>query len=301
MSKVVSVGGINIDATITVDRHPRPGEELQGVNLRLLPGGKGANQAVAATRAGAEAVVIGCVGGDSFGRQLIAFLEAEHVDTTYVEELYDAVTGMAFITVDRHGENTIVYDVGTLPRLSFQHPEAVQHGDVLITHFEVPDPTVLDFFREGRRKGTTNIFNAAPQPLTSDLLELVDILVVNEFELAFAAGRRSVDSANREDIATAARAFWRPQHQAMVVTLGSNGAVVFDGDETSWIEARPVTPVDTTGAGDAFIGALAASLSRGESLTVAARYSNASASIAVTRRGGGQSVPFRCELEGVSY
>jgi len=300
LSKVVVVGGIDMDITISVERHPRPGEEISGWDLTFLPGGKGANQAVAAARAGAEVRMIGHVGHDPFGDQLITFLKGESVDVTGVERVSERATGMAFITIDRNGENTIVYDGTLLPSLSFGNPELIDPGDVLVSQFEVPVRTVVEFFTEGRRKGTLNIFNAAPpHPVGPDLMRLIDVLIVNEFELAALTGRPSVDPADRAQVERALELLSPPDGKAVIVTLGAHGAVVADEHGTSWIQARPVRAVDTTGAGDAFVGALSAALAMGRPLHEAARYANVSASIAVTRKGGGPAMPLREEVERV--
>jgi len=298
LPRVVVAGGIDMDITISVDRHPLPGEELAGSDLRFLPGGKGANQAVAAARAGARVSMVGCVGRDPFGDRMVAFLQSEQVDTSHVERLDDVPTGVALVVVASDGENTIVYSAGASQGLALDRLPAMEPGDVLISQLEVPTAAILRVLGEGRRRGAVNVFNAAPRRrLEPGIIDLVDVLVVNEFELALAIGRGGIDPANRTEVAAAVGALSRPADQVVIVTLGAAGAVVFDRDRTVWIDAHPVAPVDTTGAGDAFVGALGAALCRGASLDDATAYANASAAMAVTRRGAGPSMPFRAEVE----
>lgn len=248
MPRVLVAGRIDIDAVIRVVRHPHPGEEIGGQDLRYLPGGKGANQAVAAARTGAKVTLFGCVGDDQFGADMITFLSGEGINTDYISKLPDRRTGMAFVVVDDNGQNTIVYDANDMPPLTFENGDLIQPRDVLVSQFDIPQATILKFLDAGRRRGACNVFNAAPaQPLSRDLLELVDVLIVNEFELAYDVGRDELKPDDRGQIAAAIGAFDRPPGQALVVTLGEHGAVLSDQGRLRWISASAVVPVDTTG------------------------------------------------------
>lgn len=297
MPKVVVAGRIDVDAMINVHRHPKPGEEIGGRDLRYLPGGKGANQAVAAARAGGTVALFGCVGDDSLGNDMITFLQTENIDTRHVAAATDFRTGMAFIVVDDLGQNTIVYDATDIPPFVFDSPASIDTGDVLVSQFDIPEPSILAFLRAGRRRGARNIFNAAPaQPVSAELLALVDVLVLNEFELARVLGRSCVDPRDRSALEVAVATFRSADNQALVVTLGAHGVLLRADGRTVWIEASDDVPVDTTGAGDAFTGALAAELCGGASLEGAAIYAAASAGLSVTRYGASMAMPYRREV-----
>ncbi len=204
---------------------------------------------------------------------------------------------MAFVVVDDNGQNTIVYDANDMPPLTFENGDLIQPRDVLVSQFDIPQATILKFLDAGRRRGACNVFNAAPaQPLSRDLLELVDVLIVNEFELAYDVGRDELKPDDRGQIAAAIGAFDRPPGQALVVTLGEHGAVLSDQGRLRWISASAVVPVDTTGAGDAFTGALAAELCAGSALEQAVMYACAAAGVAVTRPGASIGIPYRHEV-----
>ncbi|MEU6534561.1 ribokinase [Streptomyces sp. NPDC047000] len=297
MSKVLVAGRIDTDAVINVSRHPRPGEEIAGWGLEYLPGGKGANQAVAAARAGADVTMLGCVGADSFGRDLLEFLTREQVDVAHVTSSPGFRTGVAFIVVDEAGENTIVYDGTQMPPFTFDDTIGISVGDVLVSQFDIPESAIIGFLAAGRDNGARTVFNAAPaQPISAELLRRVDILVLNEFELARVAGTAALDPTDRYGVEAAMHRFDAPGVQALVVTLGAAGVVARAGKQLSWFEATKDVAVDTTGAGDAFTGALAAELCRGSSLGTAITYACVSAGISVTRRGAALSMPHRHEV-----
>ena len=256
---------------------------------------------MAAARAGADVFIVGCVGQDAFAEQIMTFIEAENIDTSNVLRMSGKSTDIAFVTVDSQGENTIIYDGEYAPRISVADPDAlIKANDVLISQYEFPASTVTEFFTRGRQRGSLNILNAAPaQPINNKLIDLADVIIVNEFELAVSAGLPTIATADRAKIEAAARALTMSPEKSVIVTLGADGAAVFDNDSSTWIDAIPVRPVDTTGAGDAFVGALGAALSTKCSMQAAARYANASASIAVTRKGAGLSMPFLSEVEAV--
>lgn len=291
---VIVAGSINMDLVATAQAIPRPGETLTGETFARFPGGKGANQAVAAAKLGAPTTMIGCLGRDPFAADLRTHL-AENGVGIHVAEV-DAPTGTAMIVVDAAGENSIVVIPGANGRL---HPamlaEApIRRGDVLVAQLEVPVDTVAAFLERGRAAGAVTVLNAAPAaPDAVPLLALADILIVNEIELAFFSG---MAAASREEQIGAALACRRFREQVVVVTRGKEGSIAIDGDEVIEHPGHAVTAVDTTGAGDCFVGALAARLCAGDPLASGLAYANRAASICVQRPGAGPSMPTSAEL-----
>lgn len=298
MSRVFVVGSINMDVVATTDRHPRPGETVAGAELHLVPGGKGANQAVAAHRAKAETVMVGRLGEDDFGDQLEAFLLEEGLDLAYVERKPELPTGTALVTV-AGSQNTIVAVAGANGALGPDDALALPltADDVVVAQFEVPPETVEAALRHGRRQGTTTMLNPSPaQECPSGLLEQVDVLVVNETELAFLA---SVDVAtldSDDDVVAAARKLRARESQLIVTTIGEAGALALDRDEVIRVAGRPVEALDSTGAGDCFTGNLAADLSRGAPVSTALEVANVAASLCVQSFGAGVSMPRLAEV-----
>jgi ribokinase len=296
MAKVVVLGSLNEDIVVTTAAHPQPGETVAADGLSHLPGGKGANQAVAAACAGAETHLIGAVGDDAAGSSLRAFVGSKGVHATAVRTITDAPTGTALIVVDAHGENTIVVVSGANAYAKDDGSVSLSEGDVLVSQLEVPVPAVVDFFRRGRANGCTTVLNAAPAAsLPDELIELVDICVVNETELALLTGYDVNEQASVDDIASAARQVNVPH---VIVTLGDRGALVVDEGSSSLYASPVAQVVDTTGAGDCHVGSVAAQLAQGEALGAAVDYANKAAAISVTRTGAAPSMPTRTEVLG---
>ena len=294
-NKVLVAGSVNMDLVATVPRLPRPGETLAGTGFALHPGGKGANQAVAAARLGAVATLVGCVGDDAFARDLRTHLLGNSVACSL--EVVEAPTGTAMILVDGLGENSIVVIPGANASLDAaaiaQVP--VRAGDVLVSQLEIPVPTVAAFFERGRAAKALNVLNAAPAIVgADDLWPLADIVVVNEVELEFLANAPVPD---RQGAASAAVTVRHSPEQVIVVTLGSQGVVAIDGERVIEQPGHAVGVVDTTGAGDCFVGALAARLCAGNRLEEALAYANRAAAICVQRPGAGSSMPTLMEVE----
>ena len=290
-----------MDVVATAERHPRIGETVAGKAVLYFPGGKGANQAVAAARVGAPTALIGRLGKDAFGDQLKAFLVAQGIDLAAVRQTAEAHTGTAIITV-AETDNTIVVIPGANALVEADDVAAatLARGDIAVSQFEIPLPANVAFFQRARAAGATTILNPAPAvAFGAELLDLVDILILNESELGLLAKidlRGSDDDARFID---AARSLLTGGDKVICVTLGKRGALVLAGNEPLIIPGRSVDAIDTTGAGDCFVGAVAARLAGGNSIRDALIYANAAASISVQRMGAAPSMPTAAEVEAV--
>jgi ribokinase len=302
VSRVLVVGSANVDYTIALARLPRPGETVTGGTLLVSHGGKGANQALAARRLGAEVRLIACVGEDVAGREIRDALAAEGVDVTGVVSTTEAATGTALIVVDAEGRNQIavapganrVLDVELLARRRADFAWA----EILLCQLETPMATVKWSLEEGRRRGVTTILNPAPVPDTSiDFWPFVDYLTPNDGEAARLSG---VPVNDRASAAEAARVLRGYGVGAVVVTLGPDGAACVTARESLHAPAFEVRVVDTTAAGDTFNAALAVSLVERASLADALRFANAAGALACTRRGAQPSLPRRDEVARLS-
>lgn len=301
MGRVFVAGSINMDVVATADRHPKVGETVAGRQVLYFPGGKGANQAVAASRLGARTTLIGRLGKDSFGGELKAFLGEQGIDLGYVVETAEAHTGTAIITV-AEADNTIVVIPGANGLVCADDVEVVPllAGDVAVGQFEIPLPAIAAFFRRARAAGATTLLNPAPaQAMSRELLALVDILVLNETELGFLARNELSESDEAARIIAVARQLQAREDQTICVTLGKRGVLALAGREEIAVQGRAVKALDTTGAGDCFVGALAAQLADGAALRTALAFANAAASISVQRMGAGPSMPTAKDVAAV--
>lgn len=301
MGRVFVAGSINMDVVATADRHPRVGETVAGRQVLYFPGGKGANQAVAASRLGARTTLIGRLGKDPFGGELKAFLGEQGIDLGYVVETAEAHTGTAIITV-AEADNTIVVIPGANGLVGADDVDVVPllAGDVAVSQFEIPLPAIAAFFRRARAAGATTLLNPAPaQAMSRELLALVDILVLNETELGFLAGSGLSESDEAARIIAVARQLQAREDQTICVTLGKRGVLALAGREEIAVPGRVVKALDTTGAGDCFVGALAAQLADDVPLRAALAFANAAASISVQRMGAGPSMPTAAEVAAV--
>jgi ribokinase len=301
MGRVFVAGSINMDVVATADRHPRVGETVAGRQVLYFPGGKGANQAVAASRLGARTTLIGRLGTDAFGAELRTFLTAQGIDPGSIKETPETHTGTAIITVAA-SDNTIVVIPGSNALVSADDvaDAPLAKGDVAVSQFEIPLPTIAAFFQRARAVGATTLLNPAPaQKMSGELLALVDILVLNETELGFLAGVELSDSDEAAKIIAVARKLQARKDQTICVTLGKRGVLALAASEEFAVQGRVVKAVDTTGAGDCFVGALASHLADGVPLRAALAFANAAASISVQRMGAGPSMPTAAEVAAV--
>ncbi len=293
-AEVVVVGSVNLDVVVPVERHPAPGETVLGGDHEQLPGGKGANQAVAAARLGCAVAFVGRVGADDPGRRLRATLDREGVDTRALRD-DDAPSGLAMISVAPGGENTIVVSPGANGRVGA--PDVRDAADLLaraavtLVQLEIPPEAVT---AAARAAGGTLVLNPAPaRDLDPEVLARAGVLVPNRTELGLLAGTDPPRGA--DEAAAVAATIDGPG--AVVVTLGEHGAVVVEGGQGEHVPAPRVDAVDTTGAGDAFCGALADALARGADLVEAVRWAVRAASLSVTRAGALGAMPTRAEVE----
>jgi ribokinase len=302
MGRVFVAGSINMDVVATADRHPRIGETVVGREVLYFPGGKGANQAVAAAKLGAATTLIGRVGEDAFGRDLRAFLTAQGVDLTFVKDTAEAHTGTAVITV-AHTDNTIVVIPGANALVSAADVGAapLAKGDVAVSQFEIPLPAISTFFNHARAAGATTILNPAPAiAFDRGLLDLADILILNETELGFLTKTELRGTDDHVGFIEAARSLQTGKGKIICVTLGRRGVVALVGGEPLVIPGRIVEAVDTTGAGDCFVGAVAAQLADGKPVREALNTANVAASICVQRMGAAPSMPTAAEVLSTS-
>ena len=291
---IVVVGTLNMDLVVQAQRHPKPGETLLGTAFNTYPGGKGANQAVAAARLGAKVELVGRVGQDAFGEALLEAATNGGVDCRSVQRDAEAPSGVAVITLDSAGQNTIIVVAGANGRISREDLSAAEgafeRAGIVLLQLELPLAVAEAAIELAGYHATQVILNASPAvPLADELLRRIDTLILNKGELAVVAGAKDIDEGVGRLLRRGVR--------TLVVTLGEKGVLMAHGDERLRLAAHRVKVVDTVAAGDAFVGAYATALSEGLSPDQACRWGNAAGAIAVTRRGAQPSLPTRQELE----
>lgn len=296
MTEIFVVGSLNADLVVKSPRFPQPGETISGEDLQIIPGGKGANQAVAAARQGVKTAMLGRVGSDSFAPFLIDNLKANQVDTSHVIADSSA-TGTAIIVVDANGQNSIVLSPGANGNVSPADVDSASFSNskLLLLQLEIPTPTVLHAAQQARANGLTVILNPAPaKPLPAELISTVDILIPNESELSLLTGLpvNDADSAER-----AAKEIMKQGVKTVIVTLGGKGALLVTAQQTTQVDTYKVNVVDTTAAGDAFIGGFASALLSGKSLEDSVRHGCACGALATTKFGAQPSLPTKEEVE----
>ena len=301
MPHIVVVGSLNMDLVVQVPTIPAPSETVLGDNFATIPGGKGANQAVAAARLGAKVSLIGRVGNDAFGKQLLANAQREGIDVTHVGRDETAASGVAMIAVDANGQNSIAVASGANYRLTAAQVHAawaaLPHVDLLVMPLETPLETIETAVALANQSGAKVILNPAPaQKLPPHILAGVDVLVPNEPETAQLTDMPINTGAETR---LAAQELLNLGVSHVVLTLGSRGALVLDGTTGQFTEVTPypVIVVDTTAAGDAFVAGLAVGLGEGRSLVKAAQFANAVGALAVTKQGAQPGMPFREEVD----
>jgi ribokinase len=297
--RVLVVGSANVDFTVSLARLPRPGETVSEGTLLVARGGKGANQAVAARRLGAEVRLLGCVGDDASGREIRQALAAEGIGVDGLATTADAATGTALIVVDAEGRNQIAVAPGANRRLSAsdvdRRADDFAWAEVVVCSLEVPLAAARRALEQARERGALTILNPAPLPDRGlDFLALADYVTPNEGEAARLTGLSLTGPDDAAPVADAIRALGA--HHA-VLTLGAGGALARGPDGGCHAPGFAITAVDTTGAGDAFNGALAVALAARRELADALRFANAAAALACTRRGAQPAMPTLTRVE----
>lgn len=282
MFDVVVVGSLNLDLVATMERLPLPGETVSGTSYAEHPGGKGLNQAVAAARAGATVALVGSVGDDDAGKHLRQIVIDEGIDDTWLATAANTPTGRALITVDQHAENSIVVVPGANAAVQIDS-RSLPTGSVMLGQLEIPIDQLTTAFKHARRMGMTTILNPAPV-LTGlgDLIAVCDLIIPNEHEAELLGGASALRAAGVETV---------------VVTRGAAGVDAIDSVGNFHHGAYSVTPIDTTGAGDSFCGALATELSRGVEVREALHFAAAAGALATTSAGAVPSIPTRAAIE----
>ena len=299
MRDILVIGSLNMDMVVRAPHIPAAGETVSGRFAANIPGGKGANQACAAARSGADTAMLGLVGRDAFGDALTESLRQAHVDTALIGRS-DEHTGQALICVSDQGSNAIVILPGANGACGEdvirRHEADIAGSRTVMLQMEIPEEAVWTAVRLGKKHGCRVILNPAPVrgPLPPDILPLIDWLTPNEIELSVLTG---LPVGSPEDAAAAARRLTAQGVRAVLATLGSQGALLVTGDETRFFPAEKVTAVDTTAAGDTFSGAFAARLSECGDPARAIAFANAAAGISVTRSGAQTSIPDRAEVD----
>ncbi len=295
------VGSFSLDLTARVTRMPLPGETILGTDFQMVPGGKGNNQAVAAVRAGVPTACVGCLGQDDFGQRVRAFAVSQGLEVSHLSLLSGEVTGVAQITVEASGQNAIVVVPGAnwalTPALVRAAAPLIRGAGVLLTQLEVPLEAVQEALHLADAAGVRTLLNPAPaRPLPDSLLAQVDVCAPNEHEAGQLTGV-VVDSPS--GAARAAEVLMGRGCRSVVVTLGARGAVFLDGTRRLLVPPLPVKAVDSVAAGDAFCGALAAALARGDDVESALLKASAAGGLAATRAGATSSLPTDSEVESL--
>jgi ribokinase len=304
--KITVVGSINIDLVTQVARFPRPGETIIGGDLETISGGKGANQAVAAARLGAEVTMVGRVGDDVFAYQLKTNFAAEGIDATLVSGSGDTASGVALILVDKAGQNSIIVASGANAKVTPEDvdraAEVIATADVLLLQLEIPLESVHRAAQIAHEQGVKVILNPAPaRPLPADLLSLIDFLIPNESEAsALVSALNGSPATAPEEMLTFADRLRSFGVDTVILTAGEQGAFLAGAGGTRRFPAFSLEQVvDTTAAGDAFVAALATAIAEGKSLSEAVLWGNAAGMLAATRAGAQPSLPYRADIDAL--
>ena len=294
------IGSSNTDMVVKTEKLPMPGETVIGGTFFMNPGGKGANQAVAAARLGGRVTFIARVGADLFGSQALQQFQKENIDTRFVTQDQEHPSGVALIGVDRQGENTIIVAPGSNRQLNVKDVanafESIEEKSIILIQLEIPQETVEFAILSGKKKNCDVILNPAPvQPVEDSALRNLSMITPNETEAEMLTGIRITDLNTAEQ---AARQLHQVGVPKVIITLGSKGAFVSTGSNGKLVAAPKVTAVDTTAGGDCFNGALAVALAEGMNIEEAVGFACQAASLSVTRMGAQSSMPYRKEVIG---
>lgn len=292
MKKICVIGSLNMDLVVNVDEMPKKGQTLIGGNFKEVPGGKGANQAVAIAKLGGDVSMIGKVGNDGFGQTLINALKANNVKTDYIQ-IENCSSGVAMITVDKNAENSIVVAPGANFRVLREDIDkcidSIKQSDIVVVQLETPLDTIKYALQESKQLDKYTILNPAPAvKLDEDIIKNVDLLTPNETELEILSG---VKIENEEDIIKAGQVMIQKGVKQLIVTLGSKGSLYIDKDNVKFKESYKVDAIDTTAAGDSYTGALSVALSQDKDMDEAMDFASKVGALCVMKEGAQTSLP----------
>lgn len=292
MKNICVIGSLNMDLVVNVDTMPKPGQTIIGSNFKEVPGGKGANQAVAMARLNGNVSMIGKVGEDGFGQTLINSLKNDKVDTTYIQTAKGA-TGVALITVDKNAQNSIVVSPGANFEVKEDdidnNIEAIKNSDIVVLQLETPLNTIKYALNKAKELNKYTILNPAPAvKLDDEIIKNVDLLTPNETELEIISG---VSIETEEDIQKAAQIMIEKGVKELIVTLGSKGSLYINKEKSMFKKAYKVEAVDTTAAGDSYTGALAVALSQDKNIGDAMDFASKVGALSVLKEGAQSSLP----------
>lgn len=292
MKNICVIGSLNMDLVVNVDTMPKPGQTIIGSNFKEVPGGKGANQAVAMARLNGNVSMIGKVGEDGFGQTLINSLKNDKVDTTYIQTSKGA-TGVALITVDKNAQNSIVVSPGANFEVKEDdidnNIEAIKNSDIVVLQLETPLNTIKYALNKAKELNKYTILNPAPAvKLDDEIIKNVDLLTPNETELEIISG---VSIETEEDIQKAAQIMIEKGVKELIVTLGSKGSLYINKEKNMFKKAYKVEAVDTTAAGDSYTGALAVALSQDKNIEDAMDFASKVGALSVLKEGAQSSLP----------
>ncbi len=298
MKKICVIGSLNMDLVVKVDTMPKAGQTLIGSNFKEVPGGKGANQAVAMARLNGNVSIIGKIGNDGFGQTLINSLKNDNVNTDYIK-IEEGPTGVALITVDRNAENCIVVAPGANFKLTNEdidnNMDAILNSDILVVQLETPLETIKYALKKAKEAGKYTILNPAPAvELEDELIENVDLLTPNETELEIIS---KVEINCEEDIKKAAQVMINKGVNELIVTLGSKGSLYINKDKSMFKKAYKVQAVDTTAAGDSYTGALAVAFANNKNVEEAMDFASRVGALSVKKEGAQSSLPTLKDVE----
>lgn len=298
MKNICVIGSLNMDLVVNVDKMPKPGQTIIGSNFKEVPGGKGANQAVAMARLNGNVSMIGKVGEDGFGQTLINSLKNDKVDTTYIKTTKGA-TGVALITVDNNAQNSIVVSPGANFEVKEEdidnNIEAIKNSDIVVLQLETPLNTIKYALKKSKELNKYTILNPAPAvKLDDEIIKNVDLLTPNETELEIISG---VNIETEEDIQKAAQIMIEKGVKELIVTLGSKGSLYINKEKSIFKKAYKVQAVDTTAAGDSYTAALAVALSKDQSIEEAMDFASKVGALSVLKEGAQSSLPTLEDVE----
>ena len=298
MKNICVIGSLNMDLVVNVDKMPKPGQTIIGSNFKEVPGGKGANQAVAMARLNGNVSMIGKVGEDGFGQTLINSLKNDKVDTTYIKTTKGA-TGVALITVDNNAQNSIVVSPGANFEVKEEdidnNIEAIKNSDIVVLQLETPLNTIKYALKKSKELNKYTILNPAPAvKLDDEIIKNVDLLTPNETELEIISG---VNIETEEDIQKAAQIMIEKGVKELIVTLGSKGSLYINKEKSIFKKAYKVEAVDTTAAGDSYTAALAVALSKDQSIEEAMDFASKVGALSVLKEGAQSSLPTLEDVE----